>query len=54
MTARPDIDTAAEWLAHKRAERVGFVLDIAALFGAGAVALAVLLGVLFAVAEAMR
>lgn len=54
MTARPDIDTAAEWAAHKRAERVGFVLGFVALFGAGAVALAVLVGVLFAVAEAMR
>lgn len=54
MTARPDIDTAAEWFAHKRAERVGFVISFVALFGAGVVALAVMVGVLFAVAEAMR
>jgi len=40
MTGRPDIDLDAEWAAHRRAERWVAVLDIAALLGAGGVALA--------------
>ena len=49
MTARPDIDTAAEWLAHKRAERWAAVLTVADTLWWSVVVPSIVVGVMFAV-----
>lgn len=54
ILGRPDVDVAEEWAAHRRAEMWAGVLAGLELLGWGVVALAVLIGVLFAVVGVAR